>query len=128
VGENDYGSISNCYSTGAVTGGDSSRYLGGLAGINDGSISNCYSTGTVTGGSGSSSIGGLVGYLFGTITHCYFLNTSGPSNGYGTPLTDTQMKQQNSFVGWDFNTPVWKICDSREWQFLKPRTRLFCDY
>ena len=36
------------------------------------------------------------------ITNCYFLDTNGPDNGYGEPLTDSQMKQQNSFTGWDF--------------------------
>ena len=48
VGDN-YGAISNCYSTGAVTGGDGSEYLGGLVGYSTNSISNCYSTGSVSG-------------------------------------------------------------------------------
>jgi hypothetical protein len=108
VGSNG-GTISNCYSTGDVNSGNSStKFLGGLVGGNDGSISNCYSTGTVTSGNGSQYLGGLVGHNWvggiwdGTISSCYFLVGSGPDNGYGTPLTDTQMKQQSSFVGWDF--------------------------
>ena len=61
------GIISNCYSTGTVTGG---RYLGGLAGDNDGSISNCYSTGVVA---GYVAVGGLVGRNYGiiSISDCY---------------------------------------------------------
>jgi hypothetical protein len=99
VGYNNGGNISNCYSTGAVTGGSSSFNLGGLAGYNDsGNISNCYSTGET---SGTSNLGGLVGVNDGNISRCYFPVTE-PNNGFGTPLTDANMKQQSSFVGWDF--------------------------
>ena len=95
VGDNYEGTISNCYSTGVVTGGNNSYSLGGMAGWNlDGNISNCYSTAAVTGGDGSSELGGLVGLNDGNISNCYFLVTSGPDNGFGTPLTDEQMKQQ----------------------------------
>jgi len=65
------GSISNCYSTGTVTGGNYSYYLGGLVGVSDGSISNCYSTSSVTGGDNSYCFGGLVGYSGGSISNCY---------------------------------------------------------
>jgi hypothetical protein len=65
VGEN-YGSISNCYSTGSVGGAED--YVGGLVGDNGGAISNCYSTGSV---SGTSYVGGLVGENGGDVTHCY---------------------------------------------------------
>jgi hypothetical protein len=104
VGENT-GSISNCNSTGNVTGGSWAVILGGLVGENYGSssISNCYSSGIVRGGGDSMWIGGLVGEkLSGNISSCYFLKTSGPDNGYGIPLTNTQMKQQASFIDWDF--------------------------
>jgi hypothetical protein len=132
------GKISNCFSTDDVAGGNGSNCLGGLAGITDwNSISNSYSTGHVT---GSNYIGGLVGYKYGgsinnsystgsvsginylggfvgyeyygsSISSCYFLDVAGPNNGYGTPLMDEQMKQQASFVGWDFND-VWHICET----------------
>jgi len=71
AGWND-GSISNCYSTGAVNGGDNSQYLGGLVGYNYfGTITNCYSTGVVTGGDNSQYLGGLVGRNSGSISDCY---------------------------------------------------------
>jgi len=73
VGENK-GTISNCYSTGYVTGGDNSVNLGGLVGDNfGGSISNCHSTVAVTGGNESSGLGGLAGgnYYEGNISNCY---------------------------------------------------------
>ncbi|MHC4123883.1 MAG: GLUG motif-containing protein, partial [Planctomycetota bacterium] len=98
VGRNFYSSISNCYATGSVNGNNN---IGGLLGYDLGSVSNCYATGNV---SGVSSFGGLVGNTdYGScITYCYFLETAGPDNGYGSPLTDAQMQQQSSFVGWDF--------------------------
>ena len=91
------GSITSCYSTGAVTGNDD---IGGLSGYNAGSITSCYSTGTVT---GDTFLGGLCGggWEIG-IKNCYFLNTAGPDNGFGIDLTDAYMKQQSSFTGWDF--------------------------
>ena len=66
VGLNN-GSISNCGSTGLVSGG---QYVGGLVGYNNyGNISNCYSTSTV---SGTYYVGGLVGYNnYGSISNCY---------------------------------------------------------
>jgi len=115
VGYKEWGIISNCYSTGSVTGRDDSWGVGGLVGSNVGGISNCYSTGTA---SGDRLVGGLVGYNEGSsISHCYYLDTSGPDNGYGTPLPDEEMKQQGSFVGWDFTNETangtndyWRMC------------------
>ena len=96
------GNISNCYSSGDVNGGTGSSYVGGLLGLVDSYsiVSNCYSVGDVNGGG---DVGGLIGAFYGgVINSCYFLEGSGPGNGYGTPLADSQMKQQASFVGWDF--------------------------
>ena len=96
VGYN-YGIISNCYSTGTIAGGS---YVGGLTGYSwQGSINNCYSTGTVT---GSYRVGGLVGYNSGSVTACFFdAETCGVnySDG-GRSLTDIKMKQASSFYGW----------------------------
>jgi len=66
VGYNDDSAISNCYSTGSISGTD---YVGGLVGNNGGTISNCHSTGSI---SGTDSVGGLVGKNYvGTIRNCY---------------------------------------------------------
>lgn len=63
VGKVYGGSVSNSYTTGAVTGGTAYAYMGGLVGFLDGggSVSDSYATGTVAGGDGASA-GGLVGY------------------------------------------------------------------
>jgi len=55
--------ITNCYSTVAVNGGDFT-YIGGLIGNcqTGATITNCYSTGSVSGGE---LVGGLIGYFYG---------------------------------------------------------------
>jgi hypothetical protein len=118
VGSNNSGNISNCYcETNVVGEGEWSDYIGGLAGFNGGNINNCYAAGEITGGDFSFFIGGLVGYNEeGSIISSYFPDTE-PDNG-GTPLTDEQMKQRNSFAGWDFvwetangTDDIWAICE-----------------
>lgn len=85
---NGSGSITNCYSTGTVTGDGTNMAVGGLVGYNDGrstaSIDNSYSSVNVTGNAGY--IGGLVGDNngdFGTasISNCY---STGSVTGTGT--------------------------------------------
>ena len=72
------GSITNCYSTGTVSGNGA---VGGFVGNNYGSISNSYSTGVVSGHSG---VGGLVGWNEGMITSCYSLcYSAGTVSGVG---------------------------------------------
>lgn len=100
------GSILSCYSTGSVTGGD---FVGGLVGDNTGNLSASYSIAAVSGQ--GQQVGALVGdcdvrgmdpaELVGS---SYFLAGAGggPDNGIGIPLTDTQMRQQASFAGFDF--------------------------
>jgi len=74
VGYNWQGSITNCYSTGAVITGNYSYGVGGLVGYNyQGSISNCYSMVAVTSGNNSFYLGGLIGYndYQGSVSNCY---------------------------------------------------------
>ena len=75
VGENEFATIPNCYSTGSVNG---NYYVGGLVGDNyNSTISNCYSTGSVN---GNYYVGGLVGdnYSNAIISNCY---STGSVNG-----------------------------------------------
>jgi hypothetical protein len=92
VGLNEYGTVSNCYSTGTVKGGEyvggligenyrgtisncystvfvnGERIVGGLIGLNNGTVFNCYSTGSVNGGE---DVGGLIGLNNGVVSNCY---------------------------------------------------------
>jgi len=60
------GYVTQCYSTGGVSGESS---VGGLVGENSGAVTQCYSTGAVA---AENDVGGLVGYHYsGHITCCY---------------------------------------------------------
>ena len=118
VGMNNEGIISDCYASGLVNG---NKYLGGLVGISyNGSIGNCYATGVV---SGLIDVGGLLGIdeeNESTLTSCYFLDPNDGSvqdNGYGEQLTDAEMKQQASFIAWDF-VNVWEVCEGTNYPRL----------
>ncbi len=98
------GGIINCFADVDVSGVTGSQRLGGFTGFNGGHYLNCYASGGVSGG--SSNIKGFVGYsLSGTFVGCYHLHPDdggGPLDSYADPLTDLQMKDRSSFVGWDF--------------------------
>lgn len=81
-GYKDGGIITNCYSTGSVTGGGNSESVGGLCGKNyKGSITYSYSTASVT---GSDDVGGLCGKIsYGDITNCY---AAGTVTGISSPI------------------------------------------
>ena len=124
----NWGTISNCYSTGSVAGGGFHSAVGGLVAENsyDGTISNCYSSASVTGGgyyfcvgglvggnigdvnqcysagsvTGTGSVGGLVGSNDGTISNSFWdIETSDcNTSGGGTPKTTEEMKTQSTFA------------------------------
>jgi len=81
VGLNYFGHVTQCYSTGAVSGNDA---VGGLVGLNWSTVTQCYSSGTVHGaGTASFSFGGVGGLVgnnsyCGTVTQCY---STGPVSG-----------------------------------------------
>ena len=102
--------IRNCSSTGSVSGG---TYTGGIAGYTDGdcSIEYCYHAGMITGS--ESNTGGIVGRTSDgasvNIKHNYYLSGCvSNGNGSGTALTDAQMRNADSFEGWNFNS-CWEI-------------------
>lgn len=117
VGYNIYSTtITNSYSRASVSG--SSR-VGGLTGDNYyGTVINSYSTGNV---SGTSDVGGLVGDNYcGTVIHSYYdSNTSGQTDtGKGEPKTTAKMKQEATFVGWDF-ADIWAIIEDETYPYLQ---------
>jgi sugar lactone lactonase YvrE len=132
VGQNA-GTISNCYSSTALTATSGGGNMGGLVGKENqssgASITNCYSSGAV--GSGNN-VGGLVGYLIGTnntVNSFWDTETSGQSSSAGgTGKTTAEMKMQSTFTDWDFTTtPIWNINSTDnngyphiEWQLPLP--------
>ena len=66
VGYNDYGTVSDSYSTGIISGNER---VGGVVGSNTGMVSNSYSIEAVSGL--SNYVGGVTGYNVGTISKSY---------------------------------------------------------
>jgi The GLUG motif len=123
------GTIQLCFATGLVTGQD---YLGGLVGLNGGRITDCYALGSVHGGKclggliggdaggfvahcyAASSVtthlahawdlGGLVGDWSQNLIYTYHrrLPEERSSLFWGVSLSDAELRQRDSFVGWDF--------------------------
>ncbi|WP_323592095.1 MBG domain-containing protein [Aliarcobacter butzleri] len=104
VGQN-YGTITNSYSSGTV---DGTTFVGGLVGNNYGTISNSYSSGNVT---GLVLLGGLFGYNEGTITNSFYDKTkfSGNGVGAGTQNGITGLPTEQMSYGGIFKTAGWDI-------------------
>jgi hypothetical protein len=110
-GMDDYGTVSNCYSTGSVSG---IGIVGGLVGYNcpGGTVTNCYSTGSVSGAFG---VGGFVGLNAATVTSSFWDNqTSGWSTSAGgTGKTTDNMKYVRTYTD---NT--WSVGLTTPWDFV----------
>ncbi|MGC8738712.1 MAG: PASTA domain-containing protein, partial [Candidatus Hydrogenedens sp.] len=88
-----------------------------LWGGNDyGTVSKSYSAGSV---SGDNYVGGLVGYNYDSVSQSYWdVETSGRnSSAGGTGKTTAEMKQQATYVSWDFTT-VWGIVENSSYPYL----------
>jgi len=86
-----YGTISNCYSTGSVSG---AFEVGGLVGYQSGgTVSNSYSTGSAT---ASDYVGGLVGYQIGGTV----------SNSYSTGSVSSSGSHVGGLVGYYASGPI----------------------
>jgi len=112
-------SIENCYSKGSVKssleGVEGKVYIGGLVGGNNHNIKNSYAVGKVIVTNGADGfIGGLIGRLMGggKVTSSYYdsTTTEQTDTGKGVGKTTEEMKQADTFVGWDF-TNIWNIID-----------------
>ena len=105
LGEMSTPDINNCYSTGDVNFGDSAGSVGGFIGTCLGHIFHCYSTGNIKLViDPPDDIGGFAGYVDfdGSITGCFFLNTAGPDNGFGYPISDFSLKHEHLWYAyWD---------------------------
>jgi hypothetical protein len=127
VGKSRSSEIENSYATGDVTG---KTMVGGLIGKSEKlededtmTITNSYSTGKVT---GETEVGGLIGEinldadLTTSVTNSYWdIETSGiSSSAGGEGKTTSQMKQQSTFVDWDFET-VWQISEGTDYPKLR---------
>ena len=114
VGDND-GKVTNCYSTSTVSG---NPYVGGLVGENEGKVAYCYSTGSV---SGWESVGGLLGVNDGDVSHSFWdMETSGQNQSDGgVGLTTAEMMDSEfiSLNGWA-GDPNWILDNVHDYPHL----------
>lgn len=107
-------SITNCYNTGDVTVQGTSTYCGGILGLANASrtihIKTCYSTGKAV-----APIASPVASI--NPASCYYLSEEETDDYDGTTaLNETQMKDLDSFVGFDHS--IWSIEDGYDYPQL----------
>ncbi len=107
--------IENCYSRTSITGVKSgeSDYLGGLIGyVNSGTVKRCYATGYIRPRNDNAEYGGLMGRYYSNKVSLFNYYDQTTSKAFDTNrsfnATTEQMKDQNTFTGWDFEN-VWGI-------------------
>ncbi len=107
------GNITNCYSMASVNGISGKYFFGGLVGEqNGGTISDCFAAGSVAGGDSTGGLIGSE-QSSTIINSYWDINTTGQTKSSGSASsygeTSANMKTQATFIGWDFATPVWYI-------------------
>lgn len=131
------GNITNCYSSGTIS---AIYHAGGIVGGNEGWISNCYTSADVSGDSS----GGLIGcQSSGGLLNCFWdtekqdtgtfesigINLGGwVDNVAGLDTNDMQAHSIYADAGWDFTTPVWKICDGTNYPKLAWQKSIVGDF
>ena len=103
------GVISDCYANGTVIGMPQSTFLSGFISVGSynggGIVTRCYSTGTVWYGDEMREDGSYLGWKNQLVGHCYALDPNEWDDIHETDiplLADAQMRDQSSFIGWDF--------------------------
>ena len=116
------GEIFNCYADVTVNCSERAGGFSGSAPGHDGQILNCYCSGRVVyDANNHTDVGAFIGedrLAPQGVLGSYFLETAGPDNGFGEPLSEDQMKQQDSFAGWDF-VEIWDIGENQTYPFLR---------
>ncbi len=96
------------------------RCVGGLAGDNYGVVSNCYSTGTVSGYADVGGLVGR-SFHGSTLHSFWDIDASGmttSAGGTGLPTAEMQVESTFTSAGWDFTTPIWTIDDGNDYPRL----------
>ena len=111
--------LQNCYNSAEVIGTGTLMNVGGILGNStntDVIINNCYNVGAITQGYGLTKGGDIDGKKI-TLTSCITLNGTADNavlnvvaGGY-VVKSDSEMKQQTTYDGWDF-TSVWSLPSS----------------
>ena len=107
IGANNYGNVTNCYNTGVVNG---TEWIGGAVGYNYGTVEKCYNIGGV---SGMSKVGGVLGGNDKLVTSCYYL--AGTANG-GIDSADISGQAEVKDDTWFAEYPICRVVGfGHEW-------------
>ena len=107
IGANNYGNVTNCYNTGVVNG---TEWIGGAVGYNYGTVEKCYNIGDV---SGMSKVGGVLGGNDKLVTSCYYL--AGTANG-GIDSADISGQAEVKDDTWFAEYPICRVVGfGHEW-------------
>lgn len=112
------GTIENCYNNGTVDGGYSAA--GGITAENRGTVSKCYNAGFIISEYGLA--GGIVCNNSGTVTECYYLDFGTHTDKLGAKLSQDEMQNKDTFIGFDFEK-VWTF--DGESDYLYPTLRKY---
>lgn len=111
--------ISNCYSEVELHNGSSSyrNVVGGIYGTPLSApttyVQKCYYAGLIVSGGTKYPIG-----VNSSVLSTYWLDSCGGSGGGGTSKTSAQLKQEATFVDWDFDT-IWSIGEGSTYPILQ---------
>ncbi|MCI8361971.1 MAG: hypothetical protein HFJ41_02285, partial [Clostridia bacterium] len=101
--------ISNVYSNGNINVNVTSAIIGGIVGENTGIVRNTYSTDNIMNTSSTYDLGGIVGESTQIIISSYYNNSNiVEQKGKGILKTLDELKQQETFENWNFDT-IWNI-------------------
>ena len=110
-GKGHHAKVIDCFNNGRIEGNEN---VAGIVGAEAVWIENCYNIGSIMSNSGGREIG--YKYYSGQIINCYYLFGCGAEDSNATPLSSYQMKQQSSFVGFDFNS-VWTMAGNPNYDY-----------
>ena len=96
-----YQTISDCYSNVEIKASGNAGGIVGEASSNT-AIKKCYNRGSINNGTGAA----IANY--GYKEDCVYLIGTGTDSGSATPLTETQMKDANYYINFDFDN-IWEI-------------------
>ncbi len=110
AGRGNAARVENCYNIGQIinNSGANSVVMGGICGENtNATVTNVYSIGTFV--NPSNKVGAITtSATTSTYTNCYYLDSLPGLGGVGEALSESQMKDQNSYVDWDFDN-TWAL-------------------
>ncbi len=109
--------VNNCFNNGKIT---SDGTVGGIVG-NAGAVSvnNSYNTGSIS----ADIQGGIIGWTTNaSFENCYFIDSVSNAIGYGsstgssTKCTAQELKDKETFAGFDFNT-IWEFAEGNYYKY-----------